>query len=395
MCSITGRSSSASRNIWPTLPKARSMTENYSPGLEGVVAGETAICTVETGLTYRGYAIEDLAEHSTYEEVAYLVLHGELPTAEQAAAFRQRLGAAAKLPPELIDTLRKIPTTAPTMDVLRTATSMLAHFESEVADGSHAANVRKTERLIAKLPVVVAARQRLKTGQEPIAADPSLTLPANLLWMLRGQRPSEKGVKALDASFILYAEHEFNASTFSARCVVSTLSDLHSGITAAIGALKGPLHGGANEAALSVLEEVGSASRAEAWTRQAFAKKQKIMGFGHRVYKDGDPRAVYLKRLTAAVAAETGNHDFERMADIIETVMWSEKRIPPNVDWPCARLYHYFGLPKDLYTPFFVVARTVGWAAHVIEQLDNNRIMRPRSIYKGPALRKWKPVSAR
>jgi citrate synthase len=371
------------------------MTEAYSPGLEGVVAGETAISTVETGLTYRGYAIEDLAEHSTYEEVAYLVLHGELPTADQAADFRQRLGAAAVVPKELIETVRSIPATAPTMDVLRTATSMLAHFEPEAADSSHAANVRKTERLLAKLPVVVAARQRLKSGQEPIAANPSLTLPANFLWMLRGQKPSDKQVKAMDASFILYAEHEFNASTFTARCTVSTLSDLHSGITAAIGALKGPLHGGANEAALGVLEEVGSVERADAWIHAALAKKQKIMGFGHRVYKDGDPRAVYLKRLTAAVAQETGNHDLERMADIIESVVWTEKRIPPNVDWPCARLYHYFGLPKDLYTPLFVVARVVGWSAHIIEQLDNNRIMRPRAIYKGPAVRKWKPVSER
>jgi citrate synthase len=371
------------------------MSETYSPGLEGVIAGETAISTVETGLTYRGYGIEDLAEHSTYDEVAYLVLHGELPKSGELAAFRERLGGAAVVPPELIDALRRIPAAAPTMDVLRTATSMLAHFEPEAADSSHAANVRKAERLLAKLPVVVAARQRLKTGQEPVAANPSLTLPANFLWMLRGQPPSERQVKALDASFILYAEHEFNASTFTARCAVSTLSDLHSGITAAIGALKGPLHGGANEAALGVLEEVGTVERAEPWIRHALAKKQKIMGFGHRVYKDGDPRAVYLKRLTAAVAAETGHQDMEQMAEIIESIVWTEKRIPPNVDWPCARLYHYFGLPKDLYTPLFVVARVVGWSAHIIEQLDNNRLVRPRALYKGPAPRQWKPIGER
>src|SRR5687768_1489724 len=199
----------------------------------------------------------------------------------------------------------------------------------------------------------------------------------------------------MDVSLILYAEHEFNASTFSARCVVSTLSDLHSGIAAAIGALKGPLHGGANEAALGVLEKVGSPERAEAWVRDALAKKQKVMGFGHRVYKDGDPRAVYLKRLTAAVAAETGNDQLERTAETIESIVWSEKRIPPNVDWPCARLYHYLGLPKDLFTPLFVVARVVGWSAHVIEQLDNNRIVRPRAIYNGPPVRKWRPVANR
>jgi 2-methylcitrate synthase/citrate synthase II len=373
----------------------KTTTETYSPGLEGVIAGETAISTVETGLTYRGYAIEDLAEHSNYEEVAYLILYGELPTAAQTTAFRHRLGAAAAVPREIIEALRHIPSTAPSMDVLRSAVSLLAHWEPEAWDGAHDANVRKTERLLAQLPVVVAARQRLKTGQEPIAADPALTLPANLLWMLRGQKPSEKQVQAMDVSLILYAEHEFNASTFSARCVVSTLSDLHSGITAAIGALKGPLHGGANEAAMTVLEEVGTADRAEAWVKKALSEKRRIMGFGHRVYKDGDPRAVYLKKLTAAVAAETGHDDMERMADIIESAVRTEKKLPPNVDWPCARLYHYLGLPVDLYTPLFVVARVVGWSAHVIEQLDNNRLIRPRGIYRGPELRTWRPVSQR
>src|SRR6476646_9030920 len=373
----------------------KAATENYSPGLEGVIAGETAISTVDTGLTYRGYALEDLAEHSTYEEVAYLILYGELPTASQAAAFRKRLGAAAVVPREIIEALRHIPAAAPSMDVLRSAVSLLAHWDPEVAAGSHDANVAKTERLLAKVPVIVAARQRLKTGQEPIPADPALSLPANLLWMLRGQKPSEKQVQAMDVSLILYAEHEFNASTFSARCVVSTLSDLHSGITAAIGALKGPLHGGANEAAMKVLEEVGTADRAEQWVQKALAEKQRIMGFGHRVYKEGDPRAVYLKKLTAAVAAETGHQDMERMADIIENAVRMEKKLPPTVDWPCARLYHYLGLPVDLYTPLFVVARVVGWSAHVIEQLDNNRLIRPRGLYKGAAPRKWKPASQR
>jgi 2-methylcitrate synthase/citrate synthase II len=370
-------------------------SENYSPGLEGVIAGETSISTVETGLTYRGYAIEDLAEHSSYEEVAYLILYGELPTPSQTADFRKRLGAAAVVPKEIIEALRHIPASAPSMDVLRSAVSLLGHWEQDVTSASHDVNVHKAERLLAQVPVVVAARQRLRTGQEPIAADPSLTLPANLLWMLRGQKPSEKQVHAMDVSLILYAEHEFNASTFSARCVVSTLSDLHSGITAGIGALKGPLHGGANEAAMSVLEEVGTADRAEKWVRQALTEKRRIMGFGHRVYKHGDPRAVYLKKLTAAVAAETGHEDMERMADIIENAVRTEKKLPPNVDWPCARLYHYLGLQVDLYTSLFVVARVVGWSAHIIEQLDNNRLMRPRGLYRGPALRKWKPVSQR
>jgi 2-methylcitrate synthase len=370
-------------------------SEAYSPGLEGVIAGETAISTVDTGLTYRGYTIEDLGEHSTFEEVAYLILYGELPTQRQAADFHSRLGNAAQVPPELIDVLRKIPAAAPTMDVLRTATSFLAHFDSDVADGSHQANVRKAERLLAQLPIVIAARQRLKEGKQPVAADPSLILPANFLWMLRGEKPGEKQVKALDVSYILYAEHEFNASTFAARCVCSSLSDLHSSITAAIGTLKGPLHGGANERALEVLMSVGSVEKAEAWARDMLARKEKVMGFGHRVYKDGDPRAVYLKKLVAPIAVETKNDALEATAEVIERIIWSEKKIPPNVDWPCARLYHYLGLPPDLFTPLFVAARVVGWSAHVIEQLDNNRIMRPRAIYRGPSLRQWVAMDAR
>ncbi len=374
----------------PTLP-----SEAYSPGLEGVIAGETTISTVDTGLTYRGYAIEDLAANSTFEEVAYLILYGELPTQRQSADFRSRLLRAATIPSELIDTLRKIPAAAPTMDVLRTATSFLGHFDPDAADGSHDANIRKAERLLAQLPIVIAARQRLKEGKEPVAADVSLPLAANFLWMLRGEKPSDKQVKALDVSYILYAEHEFNASTFAARCVCSSLSDLHSSITAAIGTLKGPLHGGANERALDVLLSVGSVENAEAWARQMLARKEKVMGFGHRVYKDGDPRAIYLKTLVTPIAVETGNEALEETADVIERVLWTEKRIPPNVDWPCARLYHYLGLPADLFTPLFVAARVVGWSAHVIEQLDNNRIMRPRAIYRGPAVRKWVAVEMR
>jgi citrate synthase len=224
------------------------MSQTYSPGLEGVVAGETAISTVETGLTYRGYAIEDLAEHSTYEEVAYLILYGELPTAQQAAAFRQRLGEAAVVPLEIIETLRHIPAAAPSMDVLRSAVSLLAHWDLEAADNSHAANVRKTERLLAQIPVVVAARQRLRQGEQPVPADPALTLPANLLWMLRGQKPSDKQVQAMDVSLILYAEHEFNASRSRPACRLDAVGPVLGDYAAAIGALKGPLHGGANEA---------------------------------------------------------------------------------------------------------------------------------------------------
>jgi 2-methylcitrate synthase/citrate synthase II len=371
------------------------MSETYSPGLEGIVAGETAISTVETGLTYRGYAIEDLAANSTYDEVAYLILHGELPSEEQITQFRRQLSNGAMVPEQIISSIKGIPKDAPTMDVLRTGCSMLAHWDPETNQNSHEANVRKATRLLAQLPVVVAARHRLSQGKAPVAADKSLSFSANLLWMLKGEKPTERQVKAMDVSLILYAEHEFNASTFAARCVVSTLSDLHSAITAAIGTLKGPLHGGANERAMEVLLEVGESSRAEKWIRDALAEKKRIMGFGHRVYRDGDPRAVYLKKLTAEVAKETGHTDMEQMAETIEQIVRAEKKLPPNVDWPCARLYHYLGLPVDLYTPLFVVARVVGWSAHVTEQLDNNRLIRPRAIYKGPAVREWASISAR
>jgi len=367
----------------------------YSPGLEGVIAGETAISTIAGGLQYRGYSIEDLGENATFEEVAYLLLHGELPNAKELAAFRERLNASAKIPAALVEFLGKIPAGVPMMDILRTGASALAHWDPDAADGSHAANLRKAEHLLAQLPIVMAARYRLAKGQKPVAYDPRLSLAGNILWMLFEKPPTERLTKAMDVSLILYAEHEYNASTFAARVVVSTLSDMHSAITAAIGALKGPLHGGANEAVMEVLKEVGTAQRAEAWIRDALANKRRIMGFGHRVYKTGDPRAAYLRTLCGELAAETGNQDMEAMADTIETIVRTEKKLPPNLDWPSARLYHYMGLDVDLYTPLFVLSRVTGWAAHVIEQLDNNRLIRPRANYTGPPPRKWKPVEKR
>src|SRR6195256_3189038 len=260
--------------------------EIYSPGLEGVIAGETAISTVSGGLSYRGYSIEDLARHAAFEEVAYLLLYGELPNAEQLDELRKRLGAAAEVPEPIIEAVRHFPATALPMDVLRSAASMLSHWDPEVSDNSHAANVRKAERLLAQLPVVMAARHRLKQGQEPVAPESGRSLASNLLYMLFRADPSPAHVKAMDVSLILYAEHEFNASTFAARVIVSTLADLHSGITGAIGALKGPLHGGANEKVVDILTAAGGTPESgEVWIRAALARKERIMGFGHRVYK--------------------------------------------------------------------------------------------------------------
>ncbi len=309
-----------------------------------MIAGETAISTITGGLQYRGYSIEDLGEHATFEEVGHLLLHGELPTAGQLAAFRQRLNASASIPAPLVELLARIPAGVPMMDVLRTAASALAHWDPDTADDSHEANVRKAEHLLAQLPVVMAARFRLARGQKPVAYDSKLSLAGNILWMLFDKRPTQRLTKAMDVSLILYAEHEYNASTFAARVVCSTLSDMHSAVAAAIGALKGPLHGGANEAVMEVLREVGTADRAEAWIRKALAEKRRIMGFGHRVYKTGDPRAAYLRTLCGELAAETGNQDMEAMAETIETIVQTEKGLPPNLDWPSARLYHYMGL---------------------------------------------------
>jgi citrate synthase len=369
--------------------------ELYRPGLEGVIAGESSISTVQRGLTYRGYAVEELAEHSTYEEVAYLILYGELPTADELKAFSQRLAAGASVPAPVIEMLRHTPNTAPLMDVMRSGASYLAHWEADLIDTSRAANLQKAERLLARMPTVLAARHRLRQGKEPVSPDKHRSLPENLLWMISRREPSEALVRALDISLILYAEHEFNASTFTARVICSTMSDIYSAVTGAIGALKGPLHGGANERAMEVLNEVGAVENAEPWVRKALADKRRIMGFGHRVYKSGDPRAAILKPHCEKLAEETGNAEIEQIAETIERVVLEEKGLRPNVDWPCARLYHYLGLPIDLYTPLFVVARVVGWAAHFIEQAENNRLIRPLSRYTGAAPRAWKPMEQR
>lgn len=369
--------------------------EIYSPGLEGVVAGETAISTLAGGLQYRGYAIEQLAAEASFEEVAYLLLHGDLPRPAQLEAFERRLADVEHLPSGLLESLRAIPAETPLMDVMRTGASLAAHWDRDAGDSGHEANVRKAERLLVQLPGVMAARQRMIAGQEPVPRERGRSLAANVLWMLDGREPTPEAVRAMNVSLVLYAEHEFNASTFVARVVASTLSDLHSAVTAAIGALKGPLHGGANERVMEVLREVGGAHHAERWIRDALAAKRRIMGFGHRVYKTGDPRAAYLKTLCGELARQTGHEELERMAETIETVVRQEKGLPPNLDWPSARLYHYLGLDVELYTPLFVVSRVAGWCAHIIEQLDNNRLIRPRSRYTGPAPRAWIPQDRR
>src|SRR5262245_15199077 len=367
----------------------------YSPGLEGVIAGETAVSTIEGGLRYRGYPVGELVEKAGFEEVAYLLLHGELPNRFQLASFQRRLAAARSLPHPLLDLLRVLPPAVHPMDVVRTSVSVLAHYDPETEDGTHEANLRKAERLVAQIPVAVAAHYRLSRGMEPVSGRSDLGDAANFLYMLRGQEAGADNVRALDVSLILYAEHEFNASTFTARVVCSTMADLHSAIVAAIGALKGPLHGGANEKVMDILEAAGSPERAEAWLRQSLARKDRIMGFGHRVYKTGDVRAGILKPYARKAAEAAGLLHWEKTAEILEKILAEEKNLHPNLDWPAGRLYYALGLEVPLYTPIFVMSRVAGWSAHFIEQAENNRLIRPRSRYTGPEVRKVKPLAER
>ncbi len=370
-------------------------TEIYSPGLEGVIAGETAVSTVTGGLRYRGYPVTELAESATFDEVAHLLLHGELPTKRELADFQKRIAAARQLPTALRELLKAMPPDAVPMDALRTAVSILAHYDPDLHDNSREANLRKAERLLAQIPVVVAEQYRVSRKLAPVAPRADLGHAVNFLYMLRGVEPKPFDAKAFDVSLILYAEHEFNASTFTARVVVSTESDLHAGITAAIGALKGRLHGGANEKVMDLLLAAGGPASAEEWIRGALARKEKVMGFGHRVYKTGDVRARILKDYARKAAELAGQTKWEETADIIEKVLEEEKSLFPNLDWPAGRLYHALGLEAPLYTPFFVASRVAGWSAHIIEQLGANRIIRPRARYTGPEEKHVTPLAKR
>jgi 2-methylcitrate synthase/citrate synthase II len=367
----------------------------YSPGLEGVIAGETAISTVEDGLRYRGYPVTELAETCNFDEVAYLLLYGELPTAAQLKQFQVRVHAARRLTQPIRDLLAALPKWTPPLDALRTCVSALAHFDQDAPDNSHESNVRKAERLLAQLPVAICDHYHYARGEHPVPASQELGQAANFLYMLRGKEPKPEDVKALDVSLILYAEHEFNASTFAARTIVSTESDLHSAIAGAIGALKGRLHGGANEKIMDILRPIGEPAKAEAWVRDALARKERIMGFGHRVYKAGDVRAGILKEYARQAGSRIGESKWEEIAEVIERVMAAEKKMYPNLDWPAGRLYYALGLEVPLYTPIFAMSRVAGWSAHVIEQLDHNRLIRPRALYNGPPLRHVKSLAER
>jgi citrate synthase len=363
------------------------MSEVFSPGLEGVIAGETAISTLEGGLSYRGYPVVELVERCVFEEVAYLLLHGELPTKSQLEAFTVRLIAFSSLPPHATDFLEHVPPDTVPMDLLRSAVSLLSHGDpDEHAGESAAVNMRRSERLLAQIPTVLGHIAAIRDGIA-VTPRPELGIAGNLIWLVTGEEPTAEAKKAFDVSLILYAEHEFNASTFAARVVTSTGSDMHSSIVAAIGALKGPLHGGANEKVMDILGAVGAPDQASAWLEGALARKEKIMGFGHRVYKTGDVRAKVLRVYAKEALERAGLGDVEKTSNIIEEGMAKAKNLFPNLDWPAGRLYHALGLVPAYYTPFFVASRITGWCAHVLEQQAHNRLIRPKSRYSGTPVR--------
>jgi 2-methylcitrate synthase/citrate synthase II len=366
------------------------------PGLEGVVVGETSICCVDQGkLLYRGYPISELAEKTVFGEVAYLLLWGELPNRSQLAQFRDMLAEYHGLRPEVIDALRKIPPTAPMMSVLRSCISLAGHYDT-IPGQSVEELRRRAVWLLAVASDVVAARYRLRQGKEPVPPRKGLSHAAQMLYMLHGTEPDPESVRILDLTLVLYAEHDFNASTFTCRVVGSTASDMTSCVVSAIGALKGPLHGGANEEAVSLILKFKNAKEADEWVRGAIARKEKVMGFGHRVYKHGDHRAKILDAELRKLAKQKGRQDLLAIYDaIMQPLVTKEKPIYPNVDYPCGLVYYLMDLPPDLYTPLFACSRIAGWCAHYIEQIGNNRIYRPLSHYTGPPLRSVPPIDAR
>jgi citrate synthase len=375
-------------------------TTAVARGLEGIVAAHSGICWIDGDagvLAYRGIDIHELAEKSTFAETAYLLWFGKLPTESELADFRKHLADGRVLPPEIVESMRAFPKHAAPMEVLRTAVSELSMYDADETDNSHDANVRKSYRLTSQIAMIVAAYDRIRKGKPIVPPDPSLTHAANFLWMLNGEKPSATAERALDVALILHADHELNASTFAARVIAATLSDMHSAITGAIGALKGPLHGGANEAVMRILFAIDKegADPVE-YVRQMLADKKKISGFGHRVYHTEDPRATHLRRMSEDLGRASGNPKWFEMSRKIELFVNKEKKLNANVDFYSASTYTTLGIDVDLFTPIFAVSRIAGWAAHVIEQLDDNRLIRPRAEYNGPEYpAKYIPIESR
>jgi len=367
-------------------------------GLEGIVAASTAISYIDGingRLFYRGIEINELAEHSTFEETTALLWYGNLPNKRQIESFQQKFVSNRQIPNEILAMMMAMPKKTTPMEVLRTAVSALSAYDPEDLDNSLEANVHKSIRLTASLPTIAAAWDRIRNGQWPISPNTNLSHAANFLYMLTGKEPDPKAAEVLDTCLILHADHGLNASTFSARITASTLSDLHSAIVSAIGTLKGPLHGGANEQVMRMLLEIGDPDRADQYIRGALSAKKKIMGFGHRVYKADDPRAAWLQRLSKNLADASGKHKWFDISERVRTLVQDTKPLPVNVDFYSASVYYTLGIPIDLFTPIFAISRVAGWTAHVYEQYSDNRLIRPESEYIGPMDVKYTPIEQR
>lgn len=365
-------------------------------GLEGVVATTSSISSIiDDTLTYVGYDIDDLAENASFEEVIYLLWHLKLPNKEQLAVLKQQLADNMDLPQGLIEGLKAFPKNAHPMAVLRTAVSQLGLYDDEAEVMEEKANYEKAIRLQAKMPAIVAAYARIRKGLEPVSPRKDFSFAENFLYMLKGEEPNAIAVEAFDKALVLHADHELNASTFTARVCVATLSDIYSGITSAIGALKGPLHGGANEQVMKMLSEIGSLEKVDSYVYDKLENKEKIMGFGHRVYRKGDPRAKHLKEMSQKLTDLTGEPHWFEMSTKIAQIVTSEKGLPPNVDFYSASVYHSLGVDHDLFTPIFAVSRVSGWLAHILEQYENNRLIRPRAEYTGPGKQSYIPLENR
>lgn len=366
-------------------------------GLEGVVATQSSISSIiDDTLTYVGYDIDDLAENASFEEVIYLLWHKRLPKEDELAELKKQLADNMSLPQEILNHFKTYPIDkVHPMSALRSAVSLLGLYDEKSEDMSDEANYEKAISLQAKMATIVTSFARVRKGLEPIAPKAGLGYAENFLYMLSGKEPEAIEIEAFDKALVLHADHELNASTFTARVCVATLSDMYSGVTAAIGALKGPLHGGANEQVMKMLTEIGSEDNAEAYIKEKLANKEKIMGFGHRVYRQGDPRAKHLREMSKQLTKLRGEEKWYNMSIRVEAAFTAEKNLPPNVDFYSASVYHSLGIDHDLFTPIFAVSRVSGWIAHILEQYENNRLIRPRAEYTGPGMQKYVAISER
>jgi citrate synthase len=381
------------------MSSAPSAAPQVAKGLEGVVAAATQLSDVQGSigkLTYRGFDINDLADHSTFEETVDLLWYGTLPSRDLLEKLKKKLIAARPLPHEVLEGMELFPKHAATMDVLRTVVSILGLHDPDGVSNSVSANVRKSIRLTAQMPTITASWYNISQGRKPVPPRNDLPHAANFLYLLNGKEPTQEAAHILDVALILHMDHSLNASTFVARAIASTESDMYSAISGALGALKGPLHGGANEAVMKMLLQLGDVSKVEPWVKNELANHRKISGFGHRIYKTTDPRAEQLRRIALMLAEHTGNRKWVEMSEKMREVMRRERPdIYVNVDFYSASVYYTLGIPIDLFTPIFAISRVAGWTAHVMEQLMDNRIMRPDSVYVGPKDQKYVALDQR